>query len=213
MKIRKSPSFQNHDAASSVRQRKDVYAGQVCRRIKYKDEESRWSPSQKSCGWFCAGWRNPLFSLVTIVTLPVGIGANSAIFSIINGVLLKPLPFPEPERLLGVWHAARGMGFEEVNQGPAFHLTYREENRVFEDIGMWDNTSLSVTGLAEPEEVEGLRVTESIIPHFGGEARNRPVLYRRRRFPWFARNRHSHLPFLAKKIWRRHGRCGPANDD
>jgi len=111
--------------------------------------------------------RNPLFSLVTVVTLAVGIGANSAIFSIINGVLLKPLPFPEPERLVGVWHSAPGMGFDEVNQGPAFHLTYREENRVFEDIGMWDNVSVSVTGLAEPEEVEGLRVTDGIIPVLG----------------------------------------------
>ena len=106
----------------------------------------------------------PLFTIVAVTTLAVGIGANSAIFSVVNGVLLKPLPFRDPERLVGVWHKAPGLGFDEVNQGPAFHFTYREENRGFEDIGMWNNSSVSVTGLAEPERVEALNVTESILP-------------------------------------------------
>jgi len=94
-----------------------------------------------------------LFTIVAVTTLAVGIGANSAIFSVVNGVLLKPLPFRDSERLVGVWHKAPGLGFDEVNQGPAFHFTYREENRVFEDIGMWNNSSVSVTGLADPEGV------------------------------------------------------------
>jgi len=106
----------------------------------------------------------PLFTVVAVTTLAVGIGANSAIFSVVNGVLLKPLPFKDPERLVGVWHKAPGLGFELLNQGPAFHLTYREENRVFEDIGMWRNTSVSVTGLAEPERVQALVVTDGILP-------------------------------------------------
>ena len=108
--------------------------------------------------------RAPLFTAVAVATLAVGIGANSAIFSVVNGVLLRPLPFPEPERLVGVWHKAPGLGFDEINQGPAFHFTYRDENRVFEDIGMWSNTSVSVTGLAEPERVEALRMTDGILP-------------------------------------------------
>jgi len=108
--------------------------------------------------------RSPLFTVVAVVTLAVGIGANSAIFSTVNGVLLKPLPFDDPERLVGVWHKAPGLGFSELNQGPAFHFTYKEENRVFEDIGMWDNTSVSVTGLTEPERVEALLLTDGIFP-------------------------------------------------
>lgn len=108
--------------------------------------------------------RAPLFTLVAVVTLGVGIGANSAIFSVVNGVLLKPLPFSEPERLVGVWHKAPGLGFDEVNQGPAFHFTYRDENRVFEDIGMWSNTSVTVTGMAEPERVDALRMTDGVLP-------------------------------------------------
>jgi predicted permease len=108
--------------------------------------------------------RTPLFTIVAIITLAVGIGANSAIFSIVNGVLLKPLPFKEPESLVGVWHKAPGLGFAEINQGPAFHFTYREENRVFEDVGMWATRSASVTGLAEPERIEVLRVTVGVLP-------------------------------------------------
>jgi predicted permease len=108
--------------------------------------------------------RSPLFTAVAILTLAVGIGANSAIFSIVNGVLLKPLPYDDPERLVGVWHKAPGLGFGEVNQSPALHFNYREENRVFEDIGMWGGGAVAVTGLAEPERVEVLRVTCGVLP-------------------------------------------------
>ena len=83
--------------------------------------------------------RAPLFTTVAIITLAVGIGANTAIFSVVYAVLLKPLPFDQPERLVGVWHTAPGLNIPLLNQGPATYLTYREENRVFEQIGMWDN--------------------------------------------------------------------------
>jgi predicted permease len=107
--------------------------------------------------------RAPIFTLVTIVTLGVGIGANTAIFSIVYGVVLKPLPFPEPERLVGVWHAAPGMGIPVMNQGPATYFTYRESSRVFEDIGMWDNGQVSITGRGEPERVRVLLVTDGTL--------------------------------------------------
>ena len=125
--------------------------------------------------------RAPLFTAVAIITLAVGIGANTAIFSVVYGVLLKPLPFDEPERLVGVWHTAPGLSIPLLNQGPATYLTYREENRVFEDIGLWDNASVSVTGRGEPEQVEALMVTDR---HAAGAARAadaRPPLRRRRR--------------------------------
>jgi putative ABC transport system permease protein len=105
----------------------------------------------------------PIFTLVAITTLAVGIGANTAIFSVVNGVLLNPLPFHEPERLVGVWHKAPGLGFDLLNQSPAFHFTYLDENRVFEELGMWSRASVSVTGLAEPERVQALRVTDGVL--------------------------------------------------
>jgi predicted permease len=118
--------------------------------------------------------RAPLFTAVAILTLGLGIGANVAIFSVVNGVLLKPLPFHEPERLVGVWHAAPGLNIPLLNQSPATYLVYREENTTFEDIGMWDNTAVTVTGVGEPARVEGLLVTDGTL----GVLRVQPALGR-----------------------------------
>ncbi|HXV60584.1 MAG TPA: ABC transporter permease [Vicinamibacteria bacterium] len=112
--------------------------------------------------------RTPGFTSVSILTLALGIGANAAIFSVVNGVLLKPLPFREPERLVGIWH--KGFGFEGgVTQSPATYFTYREENQVFEDVGMWDNDFVTVTGLEEPERVDAILVTDGTLPILGVE--------------------------------------------
>jgi predicted permease len=116
----------------------------------------------------------PLFSAVAILTLAVGIGSNAAIFSVVNAVLLRPLPFEDPERLVGIWHTAPGLGFDEVNQSPALHFTYAAESRTFESVGMWDNSSVSVTGLAEPEQVPSMSLTWQILSMLGIE----PVLGR-----------------------------------
>jgi hypothetical protein len=105
----------------------------------------------------------------------LGIGANTAIFSVVNGVLLKPLPFSEPERLVGVWHTAPGLGEPLANQSPATYFMYREEGRVFEDIGLWDNTSVSITGIGEPERVQALLVTDGTL----GVLRVEPFVGRR----------------------------------
>jgi predicted permease len=104
---------------------------------------------------------------VAILTLAVGIGSNAAIFSVVNGVLLEPLPFEQPERLVGIWHTAPGLGFDQVNQSPALHFTYREESRAFESVGMWDNSQVSVTGLEEPEQVDAMLLTHQVLPMMG----------------------------------------------
>jgi predicted permease len=119
--------------------------------------------------------RTPLFTVVAIFTLGLGIGANAAIFSVVHGVLLKPLPFAEPDTLVGVWHSAPGLGFPVMNQSPATYLTYREEGRSFDDIGMWDNTSVTVTGAGEPERIDALLVTDGTL----GVLRVEPFMGRR----------------------------------
>src|SRR5690606_36104676 len=111
--------------------------------------------------------RTPLFTTMAVATLAVGIGANAAMFSVVRGVLLKPLPFHEPDRLVGVWHSAPGMNAPLVNQGPAFDFVYREQNRVFTDTGMWDDWQVTVTGAGEPERITALMVTVGVLPLLG----------------------------------------------
>lgn len=109
----------------------------------------------------------PLFTSVTLLTLAIGIGANTAIFSVVYGVLLKPLPFAEPERLVAMWHKAPGLGIDKLNQSPATYLTIRDDGRVFQDIGIWQTDAMSITGRGEPERVQGLQVTDGVLPLLG----------------------------------------------
>src|SRR5579863_3063284 len=122
--------------------------------------------------------RSPMFTAVTLLTVAVGIGANTAIFSVLNGVLLKPLPYPHAEQLVGVWETAPEIGMTDVNASPATYFTFREENQTFQDTGIWRSDSVSVTGLAEPEQVDSLEVTDGVLPILGVK----PILGR-----WFTR--------------------------
>lgn len=111
--------------------------------------------------------RAPMFTVVTLVTIAIGVGANSAIFSVTNGVLLKPLPYPEPERLMSVWQTAPGIGITDLEASPSDYFTFREENRTFQQFGIWTRDSVSVTGLAAPEQVRGLDVTSGALEALG----------------------------------------------
>ena len=122
--------------------------------------------------------RSPMFTAITLVTLAIGIGANSAVFSVVSGVLLKPLPYSDSENLVAVWQTAPGIGLPELDASPSSYFTYREEGRTFQDIGLWRNDSVSVTGMAEPEEVPSLSVTDGTLPVLGVQ----PILGR-----WFTR--------------------------
>lgn len=106
--------------------------------------------------------KQPAFAAAAVLTLALGIGATTAIFSVVYGVLLKPLPFREPERLVSLQQIApHGAG---TNQGPGTYLTYRENHQVFEGIGAWDPTQVTITGGGDPERVQGLLVSSSTLP-------------------------------------------------
>src|SRR5580658_4860173 len=110
---------------------------------------------------------SPLFTVITLVTLAIGIGANTAIFSVINCILLKPLPFPQADRLVGLWHTAKGLNMNEVNICPSMYFTYRDQARSFTDVGAYTGGSVSVSHIAEPEQVQSMWVTDGVLPILG----------------------------------------------
>jgi predicted permease len=112
-------------------------------------------------------WRSPMFAIVTLLTLAIGIGANTAIFSVLNGVLLKPLAYPRAEQLISIDHRAPGVNFEHAGIAPFLYWTYREQNRTLADVGMWQNDSVAITGSAEPQQVEGIDATQGVLPILG----------------------------------------------
>ena len=108
-------------------------------------------------------WRAPTFTIVAILTLAVGIGANTAIYSVVRGVLLKPLPYPEAERLVNVALTGPGISIPIMSLSPASYFIFREEGRVFDEVGLWSGGAASVTGRGEPERVRTLTVTEGTL--------------------------------------------------
>ncbi|PWT89002.1 MAG: multidrug ABC transporter substrate-binding protein [Proteobacteria bacterium] len=111
--------------------------------------------------------RAPLFTAVTVITLAAGVGANTVVFSVLEGVLLKPLPYPQPDQLVGIWLTAPGVNLKEVNSSPSNYFIFREQNQTFQDVGLYQRDSVSVTGLGEPEHVRALDVTDGVLPILG----------------------------------------------
>jgi len=118
--------------------------------------------------------RAPMFTAITLVTLAIGIGANTVVFSVVESVLLKALPYPQPDRLIGVWHKAPGINLPELNIASFLYFTYREQSTTLADIGMYTSDSLSVTGTGQPEHVNAFDVTDGTLPLLGAK----PVLGR-----------------------------------
>jgi putative ABC transport system permease protein len=111
----------------------------------------------------------PGFTAITLITLALGIGANTAIFSVVEGVLIKPLPYPDADRIVGIWHVAPGIPSitGKVNCAPTMFFTYRENAQTFEEFGLWSGGGASITGIAEPEQVRVLFMTDGVLDALG----------------------------------------------
>jgi hypothetical protein len=118
--------------------------------------------------------RNPGFTAVAILTLALGIGATSAIFSVVNGVLLAPLPYPHPDQLVAVSHAAPRINVMHFGMSAAMYFVYRDGSRAFHDISLDEDDKVTVTGLGEPEVLLALDATDGLLPTLGV----RPILGR-----------------------------------
>ena len=111
--------------------------------------------------------RRPVFTSVAILTLALGIGANAAIFSVVNAVLLRPLPYPSPERLMMLWTYNPRQGFDkDVGTYPNFD-DWRRESRSFERMAAYTGASYTVTGAGEPAQIRGAVVTPGFFETLG----------------------------------------------
>jgi predicted permease len=111
--------------------------------------------------------RNPGFTSVAVITLALGIGATTAIFSVVDGVLLRPLPYPHADRLVDVAQTAPGFVFQNTSMTPAAYFIYREQSRTFKDIGIYRSDAANVTGSGPPERLAALDVTDGLLPVLG----------------------------------------------
>ncbi len=106
--------------------------------------------------------RSPAFTALAVLTLAVGIGATTAVFSLVNAILLRPLPFSEPERLVGVWHSAPGLDIQQFEHSLGTYVMYQRHARSIEEIGLYDAGSASLTDGASPERVTAAGATASL---------------------------------------------------
>jgi hypothetical protein len=113
-------------------------------------------------------WRAPMFTFIAVFTLALAIGANTAIFSVLEGVSLKPLPYPDPDRLVGLGLTGRSLPVKDPLNliSPSIYFTYLEQSRTFESLGVYAGDIVSVTGIAEPEQVHALDVTYAFFPRW-----------------------------------------------
>ena len=111
--------------------------------------------------------KKPSFTLVAIITLALGIGANTAIFTVIYAVLLRPLPYPDAERLVVLWSESPAQNIRERASAYANVADWREQNKSFEDLAVSDPTVVTLTGVAEPEQVMSIRATANLFPLLG----------------------------------------------
>ncbi len=111
--------------------------------------------------------KKPGFTIVAVVTLALGIGANTAVFSLINAVLLRPLPFYEPERLVMVWEEASFAGFPQQEPAPANYVDWKARQSVFEDMAAIAISNFRLTGGGEPKQIFANSVTANFFPLLG----------------------------------------------
>jgi predicted permease len=111
--------------------------------------------------------RQPTFTLAVVLTLALSLGASTAIFAVVNGVLLKPLPYPQAEQLVSLKHTAPGVNIENLPLSPTQFFTYRDEGRVFQQIGLYGDGGTTITGIGEPEQARALFVSDGTLQALG----------------------------------------------
>ncbi len=111
--------------------------------------------------------RRPAFALATVLTLAVGIGATTAIFSVVYSVLINPLQYPNAHELVRIRHRAPGINVEDLQATSNMYLTYRQESRTFAEVGLWQPSDATLTIGGEPQRVRALFVSDGTLQALG----------------------------------------------
>jgi predicted permease len=150
-----------------------VYAGRVLRK-----------------GWFS--------TLVILISLGIGIGANTAIFSVVDALLLRPLPYPEPDRLAGIWLHSPALAIFRDWPSPGQFLDLKNENHSFEQMALAQIRSVTLTGREQPEHLDGIRTQSALLTMLGGKAQLGRLLLPEEDAPG-----KPNVAVLTDRLWRR----------
>ncbi len=143
-------------------------------------------------------FKNPGFTLIAVVTLALGIGANTAIFSVVNAVLLRALPYPEPGRLVRFWEINPGRGWLETAASAPNFADWRKRQSVCEQLAAYEFNTFNFTGSGEPERVAAVSVTANLFSVLGVlPAHGRNFL------PEEEQSGRNHVAILSDGLWRR----------
>src|SRR5262245_26747655 len=140
--------------------------------------------------------KQPIFTLIAVLTLSLGIGANTAIFSLVNAVLLRPLPFAEPERL--VWSWGEFSGGNRASTSPPDFLDYRAQSQSFEELAAMTFSSFNLTGAGEPERVIGSSVTANFFRAMGVK-----LVQGREFLPGEEQSGPAQVAIIGQRLWQR----------
>lgn len=124
--------------------------------------------------------KSPGFATIAVLTLALGIGANTAIFSVVDAVLLKPLPYKDSDRLVMVWEQNPHRGWFENVVSSANFLDWKKQNHVFADMAAFESVPFNLTGDNKPESIVGERVTTNLFSVLGVQPLRGRLLFRKK---------------------------------
>lgn len=135
---------------------------------------------------------------VIVFSLAIGIGANTAIFSVVDALLLRPLPYPHPERLAAIWLHSPGLGIFRDWPSPGQYIDIRNENHSFEEMALARLSSFTITGLERPEKVDGMAASSTLFPMLGAQP-----LFGRLLLPEEDKPGKPRVAIISYRLWKR----------
>ncbi|HEU5132891.1 MAG TPA: ABC transporter permease, partial [Pyrinomonadaceae bacterium] len=142
--------------------------------------------------------KRPGATAIALVTLALGIGVNTAIFSAVDSILFRPMPFSDPDRLVSVWEQTPSLGIQQNQAAPANFFDLRNQNQSFEALGAYGPLDINLTGAGDPERLDGQLVSANVFSILGvAPAVGRTFL------PNEDQPGHEHVVVLSDALWQR----------